>query len=107
MRYALHLYDRYELFFKLLKSGVLEQYYQIDPKNSWMVAAADAGIPVYCPGWEDSTSANICVSEKLRGNIKGYPVKNGLEQMEDLVRYALFVFALDILCAQEEGCTIR
>jgi len=82
---CLHAWDRYELFFKLIRSGVLEQYYEIDPANSWMIAAAEADIPVYCPGWEDSTSGNIIVSEKIMGNIKGYPIKSGLEQMEDLV----------------------
>ena len=55
-----------------------------------MMAAAEADIPVYCPGWEDSTSGNIIVSEKMKGNIKEYPIKSGLEQMEDLVGYVSF-----------------
>jgi deoxyhypusine synthase len=40
----------------MLLSGVLEQYYEIDPKNSWMLAAAQKNIPIVVPGWEDSTT---------------------------------------------------
>jgi deoxyhypusine synthase len=43
----------------MIKSGVLKQYYQIDPKDSWMVAAAERNLPIICPGWEDSTLGNI------------------------------------------------
>jgi len=43
----------------MLLSGVLEQYYEIDPKNSWMLAAAQKNIPIVVPGWEDSTMGNI------------------------------------------------
>jgi deoxyhypusine synthase len=31
----------HEYMYQMIKSGVLEQYYEIDPKNSWMVAAAE------------------------------------------------------------------
>ena len=43
-------------------SGVLEEYYEIDPKNSWMLAAAKKNIPIVVPGWEDSTMGNIFAS---------------------------------------------
>jgi deoxyhypusine synthase len=40
--------------YKILLSGELEQYYEIDPKNSWMLAAAEKNLPIVVPGWEDS-----------------------------------------------------
>ena len=40
-------------------SGSIEQYYQIDPKDSWMVAAAEKNLPMFVPGWEDSTLGNM------------------------------------------------
>ena len=49
------------------------------------MAAAQAELPVWCPGWEDSTCGNIIVSLKLKGIIDDYPIKSGLEQMETLV----------------------
>ncbi|RZK35232.1 MAG: deoxyhypusine synthase, partial [Hymenobacter sp.] len=52
-------YFPHEFFYQILKSGELEQYYQIDPKDSWMLAAAEKNLPIICPGWEDSTLGNI------------------------------------------------
>lgn len=40
----------HEYMYQMIKSGVLEQYYEIDPKNSWMVAAAEKNIPIIVPG---------------------------------------------------------
>ena len=48
-------YFPHEYMYKMLLSGVLEQYYEIDPKNSWMLAAAEKNLPIVVPGWEDST----------------------------------------------------
>ncbi len=72
---------------RVIKSGVLKPHYDTDPANSWLVAATEAGIPVFTPGWEDSTTANLIVAEKMMGHLKGYPIKSGLEQMERLVEY--------------------
>jgi len=52
-------YFPHEYMYKMLLSGVLEQYYEIDPKDSWMLAAAKKNIPIVVPGWEDSTMGNI------------------------------------------------
>ena len=63
-------YFPHEYMYKMLLSGVLEQYYEIDPKNSWMLAAAEKNIPIICPGWEDSTMGNIfasyCIKQLFR-----------------------------------------
>ena len=42
-------YFPHEYMYKMLLSGVLEQYYEIDPKNSWMLAAAEKNIPIVVP----------------------------------------------------------
>jgi deoxyhypusine synthase len=55
-------YFPHEYMYKMLLSGVLEQYYEIDPKDSWMLAAAERNLPIVCPGWEDSTMGNIFAS---------------------------------------------
>jgi len=60
---------------------VLEQYYQIDPKNSWMIAAAEANLPIICPGWEDSTMGNIFASYCIKGEIQPTTMKSGIEYM--------------------------
>ena len=62
-------------------SGVLEQYYEIDIKDSWMYAAAEKNLPIICPGWEDSTMGNIFASYVLKGELKASTVKSGIEYM--------------------------
>jgi len=74
-------YYPHEYMFKLLKSGVLEQYYEIDPKDSWMLAAAEKNIPIVVPGWEDSTMGNIFASYCLKGELKTSTMKSGIEYM--------------------------
>ncbi|RYY65432.1 MAG: deoxyhypusine synthase, partial [Chitinophagaceae bacterium] len=52
----------HEYMYDLLNSGVMKEYYQIDPKNSWMIAAAEKNLPIVVGGWEDSTMGNIFAS---------------------------------------------
>lgn len=74
-------YFPHEFMYKLLLSGVLEQYYEIDPKNSWMLAAAEKNLPMVVPGWEDSTMGNIFASYCLKGELKPTTMKSGIEYM--------------------------
>tara|TARA_B100000965_G_scaffold357232_1_gene335805 strand:+ start:10548 stop:11528 length:981 start_codon:yes stop_codon:yes gene_type:complete len=74
-------YFPHEFLYKLLLSGVLEQYYEIDPKNSWMLAAAEKNLPIVVPGWEDSTLGNIFASYCLKGELKPSTMKSGIEYM--------------------------
>lgn len=74
-------YFPHEFMYKLLLSGVLEQYYEIDPKNSWMLAAAQKNLPIIVPGWEDSTMGNIFASYCLKGELKPSTMKSGIEYM--------------------------
>ena len=60
-------YFPHEYLYQLLLSGELEQYYEIDPKNSWMLAAAEKNLPIVVPGWEDSTLGNIFASYCIKG----------------------------------------
>lgn len=74
-------YFPHEFMYKLLLSGVMEQYYEIDPKNSWMLAAAEKNLPIIVPGWEDSTMGNIFASYCLKGELKPATTKSGIEYM--------------------------
>ena len=65
-------YFPHEYMYKMLNSGVLKQYYQIDPKNSWMLAAAERNLPIIVPGWEDSTMGNIFTSYVIKGEISNF-----------------------------------
>lgn len=71
----------HEFFYKLLLSGELKQYYQIDPKDSWMLAAAEKNIPLIVPGWEDSTLGNVFASYCITGELKPTTIRSGIEYM--------------------------
>ncbi len=75
-------YFPHEFFYQILLSGELEQYYQIDPKNSWMLAAAEKNLPIICPGWEDSTLGNIYAGHVMTGDIKNvHTMRTGIQYM--------------------------
>ncbi|MBN1253565.1 MAG: deoxyhypusine synthase family protein [Bacteroidales bacterium] len=71
----------HEFMYKLLLSGNLEQHYEIEPENSWMLAAAKANLPIVVPGWEDSTMGNIFASYVIKGELKASTMKTGIEYM--------------------------
>ena len=78
-------YFPHEYFYKILLNGSLKKHYQIDPKNSWLLAAAEKNLPMVVPGWEDSTTGNIFASHMIRGTIKKpTTLKSGVMYMMSL-----------------------
>ena len=72
----------HEFMYKILRSGVLRQHYQIDPKDSWLLAAAEKNLPMFVPGWEDSTLGNIFAAHCMAGDVKNvHTVRTGIEYM--------------------------
>lgn len=80
-------YLPHEFFYQLIKSGVLEQYYQIDPKDSWMLAACERDLPIIVPGWEDSTLGNIFASYCVTGELVATTMRSGIEYMTVLSKW--------------------
>ena len=73
----------HEYLYDLLLHGGLE--FDSDPKDSWLMAAADANLPVFVPGWEDSTLGNILVSKVIDCTLQTPDiVKGGLHSMQAL-----------------------
>ncbi len=80
----------YEYFYQLIRSGELKEFYEIDPRDSWVLAACEKNLPIFTPGWEDSTLANGIVAEYKAGGFKGLGfIKSGLEQMSYLIEWYL------------------
>jgi deoxyhypusine synthase len=75
----------HEFMYRILKSGALAGSYQIDPKDSWMVAAAERNLPMFVPGWEDSTLGNMYSGHCIEGHVKKvHTVRTGIEYMMEL-----------------------
>ena len=53
----------HEYIYDLLLHGDL--VFDGDPSESWLMAAADANLPIFTPGWEDSTLGNILVARVI------------------------------------------
>lgn len=78
-------YFPHELFYQAIKNGDLKRYYEIDPKDSWMVAAAEKNLPIIVPGWEDATLGNIYAAAYMRKDVKNvHTVRTGIEYMVQL-----------------------
>lgn len=75
-------YFPHEFMYRVLRSGALERYYQIEPTDSWMLAASAKNLPIIVPGWEDSTMGNMYASHVMSGDIKNvHTVRSGIEYM--------------------------
>ncbi|MCO6466774.1 MAG: deoxyhypusine synthase family protein [Bradyrhizobiaceae bacterium] len=71
----------HEFMYRMLLSKEMEQYYEIDPKDSWLLAAAEKNLPIVVPGWEDSTMGNIFASYCIKGELNPQTMKSGIEYM--------------------------
>lgn len=81
-------YFPHEFMYRVLRSGKLEKSYQIDPKNSWMVAAAERDLPIIVPGWEDATLGNMYAGHCISGDVKNvHTVRTGIEYMMRLAQW--------------------
>jgi len=70
----------HEYFYELI--SVLEtSAYEGDPAACWLLAAAEAKLPVVVPGHEDSTFGNIFASYVRREECSPSIVKSGIEYM--------------------------
>jgi deoxyhypusine synthase len=78
----------HQFMYKILLSGDLEKSYQIDPKNSWLLAAAQKNLPMFVPGWEDSTLGNMYAGHCISGDVKKvHTVRTGIEYMMELAEW--------------------
>jgi deoxyhypusine synthase len=75
-------YFPHEFMYQMIRSGRLDEHYQIDPRDSWMVAACERDLPIIVPGWEDSTLGNIFASHCITNDIGNvHTVRSGIEYM--------------------------
>jgi len=78
----------HQFLYRIIRSGKLQSLYQIDPKDSWMVAAAERDLPIFVPGWEDSTTGNMYAATLMTGGLKNpHTVRTGIEAMTELANW--------------------
>ncbi len=67
----------------------VQEHYEI-AADSWLLAAGRKGVPVFTPGWEDSTTGNMFAAAVWRDELPHHrAVAPGTEQMVKLMRWYL------------------
>jgi deoxyhypusine synthase len=75
----------HQFFYRVLKSEDLQKTFQIDVKDSWLYAAMERDLPMFVPGWEDSTLGNMFAGHCISGDVKNvHTVRTGIEYMMSL-----------------------
>jgi deoxyhypusine synthase len=78
----------HEYMYGLIRGGRLRRFYQVDPANSWLVAACERNLPIFVPGWEDATLGNMFAAHVIEGRIRNvHTVRSGIEYMAELARW--------------------
>jgi deoxyhypusine synthase len=78
----------HEFLFKILRECRLKKFYEIDPADSWVMAAAQKDLPLFVPGWEDSTLGNIYAARCITGAITDvHTARSGIEYMIELAEW--------------------
>ena len=78
----------HRFLYDILLSGELDDSYQAQARDSWLLAAAEAELPIFTPGWEDSTLGNIFAARIIDGTLaKSSTVKGGIEAMLALAEW--------------------
>jgi deoxyhypusine synthase len=74
----------HEYLYRVIKSEKLAKSYQIPVENSWLVAACKKNIPIFVPGWEDSTLGNIFAARCMQKKLNTTAMKSGIDYMINL-----------------------
>jgi len=75
----------HEYLYELIRSGALDGEHEADPRNSWLLEACARDLPLFVPGWEDSTLGNIFAARVLDGTLSSTdPVLPGVEYMRSI-----------------------
>ncbi|MHC4450345.1 MAG: deoxyhypusine synthase family protein [Planctomycetota bacterium] len=75
---------------ELVGDPSLQEHFQVPAENSWVLAAAECDIPVWVPGWEDSTLGNVFCAAVIEGKLSDHTiVTTGTEQMQELADWYL------------------
>jgi deoxyhypusine synthase len=78
----------YEFFYRVLRRRELVEHCQIPLTDSWLYAAMERNLPIFVPGWEDSTLGNMFAAQCIEGQIQNpHTVRSGVETMIALAEW--------------------
>ena len=78
----------HEFLYELLSDKDFLGLCQTDPSDSWVLAACERELPIFVPGWEDSTLGNIYAGHCMKKTIHNVgTVRGGTEYMIRLAQW--------------------
>jgi deoxyhypusine synthase len=78
----------HEVVYGLLRDGTLRERYCIDPSDSWVLAASEKDLPMFVPGWADSTLGNMFTADCIRGSFADpCCIRSGVEYLAGLASW--------------------
>ncbi len=75
-------YFPHEYLYRVLRRPELAATFQVPAADSWLYAAMERNLPIFVPGWEDSTLGNMFAARCITGDITSpHTVRTGIETM--------------------------
>jgi deoxyhypusine synthase len=75
----------HEFFYQILLGDQLNL--DGNPNESWVMAAAETNLPLFVPGWEDSTMGNIFASHVINSEVDADTILGGIHYMTELASW--------------------
>lgn len=78
----------HEFLYRVLRRPTLRASFRIPVEDSWLFAAMERDLPMFVPGWEDSTLGNFYAAHCMTGTVANvHTVKTGVEAMIGLTEW--------------------
>lgn len=77
----------HEYMYEVALNPEFQKLFQIPRENSWLLAAAEKNLPLFVPGWEDSTLGNFAVSHTIKSGVEMSAFKTGMHYMRELIEW--------------------
>jgi deoxyhypusine synthase len=78
----------HELCYRLIREGLLRPGSSAAAQESWVAAAAERDLPIFVPGWEDSTLGNAYAARVLKGELASpTTARGGIEYLIALAEW--------------------
>lgn len=75
----------HQFVYRALRRDDITAAFQIPAADSWLFAAMERDLPMFVPGWEDSTLGNMFAARCLTGGIRNpQTMRSGIETMTEL-----------------------
>lgn len=78
----------HEFFYEMFARELIKQEdCDINLKDSWVYAAYQKNLPIFVPGWEDSTLGNMFAARVFDDELESWVIKSGVDYMVEILNW--------------------